>query len=79
MSPRKTPTRLAHSLRFQRFACTALIGLFVGPLLTDRVCGAEEPADSYDVLYDVIVPKRCPYPLDFTETRAGLRTETTET
>jgi hypothetical protein len=56
MTSAETPTRQTHSLRFQRFVCGALV-LFLGQLLTGRVCGAEDAADPYDVLYDMIMTR----------------------
>ena len=59
MSPQETSTRLVRSPRFQHLSCTVLIiGLFAGPLSTGDVSGAEEPADPYDVLYDVLMTRR---------------------
>ena len=60
MSPRNTPTRQNHSLWSQCLARAVLIGLFVVPLLTGRICAAEEPADPYEVLYDVIMTRYGP-------------------
>ncbi len=56
MSSLKT-TCLARSLRLQRLVRVALLVLFLGQLLTGGVRGAEDAADPYNVLYDVIMTR----------------------
>ena len=57
MTSQETTTYLARSLRLQSLVCVALLALFLGQLLTGRVCGAEDEADPYDVLYDVLMTR----------------------
>jgi len=57
MTSRETKTHSARSLRLQRLVCVALLVLIPGQMLTGRVCGAEDAADPYDVLYDVIMTR----------------------
>lgn len=57
MALQETTTYLAGSLRLQHLVRVALLALFLGQLLTSRVCGAEDPADPYDVLYDVLMTR----------------------
>ncbi len=57
MTSQETTTYLARSLRLQRLVCVALLVLIPGQLLTGRVCGAEDAADPYNVLYDVIMTR----------------------
>jgi len=57
MTSQETTTYLARGLRLQSLVCVALLALIPGQLLTSRVCGAEDAADPYDVLYDVIMTR----------------------
>ena len=60
MTSQESATYLARSLRFQHFVRTALLVLFLGQLLTVGVRAAEDAADPYDVLYDVIMTRYRP-------------------
>ena len=60
MTSQETTTYLARSLRLQHLVRVALLALFLGQLLTGRVCGAEDAADPYDTLYDVIMTRYGP-------------------
>lgn len=53
----ETTTHLTRRLRLSHLVHVALLGLFLCQLLTSDVCGAEEAADPYDVLYDVIMTR----------------------
>jgi hypothetical protein len=57
MASQETKTHSGRSLRLQRLVCVALLVLFLCQLLTGRVRGAEDAADPYDVLYDVIMTR----------------------
>ena len=60
MRAQETTTYLARSLRLQHLVRVVLLVLFLCQLLTDRVCGAEDAADPYDTLYDVIMTRHGP-------------------
>ena len=60
MTSRQTTTYLARSLRLQHLACAVMLGLFLCQLLTGRVRGAEDAAEPYDTLYDVIMTRYGP-------------------
>lgn len=48
---------LAYRLRLQHPLCVVLVAFCLGQLLTYRVRGAEDTADPYDTLYDVIMTR----------------------
>ena len=60
MTSHQTTTYLARSLRLQRLVRVALLALFLGQLLTGGVRAAEDAADPYDTLYDVIMTRYGP-------------------
>ena len=57
MTSQETTTYLARSLRLPHPVRVALLALFLGQLLTDGVRGAEDAADPYNVLHDVIMTR----------------------
>lgn len=57
MTSHQTTTNSARSLRLQPRVSVALLVLFLCQLLTVRAHGAEDAADPYDTLYDVIMTR----------------------
>ncbi|MFT5470488.1 MAG: hypothetical protein ACI8UO_005617 [Verrucomicrobiales bacterium] len=57
ITSKESTTRGARSLQLQRLVSTSLLVLFLGHLLTSRIHGAEDQADPYDALYDVIMTR----------------------
>jgi hypothetical protein len=57
MTSHQTTTNLARSRQFQRNVCVALLVFVLCPMLTGRVCRADDAADPYDTLYNVIMTR----------------------
>lgn len=54
----RKPACLTHSFQLQHFVCVVLLVQVLCQLPTSCVCGAEDAADPYDALYDVIMVRK---------------------
>lgn len=57
MTSKESNTCSVQRIRRQHLFRVVLFGLFISQVPIDRVCGAEETADPYDVLYDVVMTR----------------------